>query len=47
MLISGVPISALLGFIGLLFDKNKKPAIITLVVIAILLASVFLTRSLG
>lgn len=33
MIITGVPISSLLGIIGLLFDKNKKPAIITLVVI--------------
>jgi hypothetical protein len=42
MIITGVPISFLLGIVGLLFDRNKKPALITLLLILLVLAFVLL-----
>ncbi len=42
MIISCGPISFLLGLIGLMFDKNKKPAVITLILILATLGLVLL-----
>ncbi len=41
-MITGVPISFLLGLIGLLFDKNKVPALVTLIVVTTVLAFMLL-----
>lgn len=42
MIISCGPLGFLLGLIGLLFDRNKKPAIITLVLLLAALAFLLL-----
>ncbi len=40
MIITGVPISFVLSLVGLFVDKNKKPALITLLLLVLIVLAI-------
>ncbi len=44
MIMTGVPISFVLGLVGVFVDKNKKPALITLLLILGIVLSIVILR---